>query len=215
MQSISKSVKITKRKMGTLKSKVIVPDNFDHAFADKIEKMFNPMNKNKPNIILKPFNDTQATAREFFALTDKNRAYLREWLPWLDTVQKVTDTHKFLSDNCQSDKLGTTLNFFICDNDKIIGTINLREITLQSALVGYWLDKSYSRQGITTNALQELIKIVQEKNLTRQIILRCNPQNMGSKKIALKCGFSYQETLKNAQNLYGVDIDLEKYILSI
>ncbi|MBS9780439.1 MAG: GNAT family N-acetyltransferase [Moraxellaceae bacterium] len=166
-------------------------------------------------ILLKSFNDTQQTAEEFFALTDKNRAYLREWLPWLDFVQKVADTHKFLSDNCQSDKLGTTLSFFICDNDKIIGTINLREISPQSALVGYWLDKSYSGQGITTHALQQLIKIVQEKNLTQQLILRCNPQNMGSKKIALKCRFSYQETLKNAENLYGVDCDLEVYVLQI
>ncbi len=167
------------------------------------------------NIILKPFNDTNQTAEEFFALTDKNRAYLREWLPWLDTVQKVADRHKFLQDSCQSDKLGTTLNFFICNNDKIIGTIGLQEITPQSAEVGYWLDKSYSGQGITTHALQELIKIAQEKNLTKQVILQCNPQNMGSKKIALKCGFSYQETLKKAENLYGVMCDLEVYILQI
>ncbi len=173
------------------------------------------MNNNKLDILLKPFNDTEQTAEKFFALTDKNRAYLREWLPWLDFVQKVADTHKFLQDNCQSDKLGTTLNFFICDNDKIIGTIGLREITPQSALVGYWLDKSYSGQGITTNALQQLIGIVQEKNLTQQIILRCNPQNMGSKKTALKCGFSYQETLKNAENLYGVYCDLEVYFYKL
>ncbi|MBS9783623.1 MAG: GNAT family N-acetyltransferase [Pasteurella sp.] len=166
-------------------------------------------------LILTPFNETQQIAEEFFALTDKNRSYLREWLPWLDFVQKVSDTHKFLQDNCQSDKFGTTLNFFICDNNKIIGTIGLRDITPQSALVGYWLDKSYNGQGITTNALQQLITVVQEKNLTKQIILRCNPKNIGSKKIALKCGFIYQETLKNAENLYGVDFDLEIYIRSI
>ncbi len=29
-----------KRKMGTLKGKITVPDNFDHAFADEIEEMF-------------------------------------------------------------------------------------------------------------------------------------------------------------------------------
>ncbi len=30
-----------KRKMGTLKGKITVPNNFDHAFADEIEEMFN------------------------------------------------------------------------------------------------------------------------------------------------------------------------------
>ena len=28
---------------------------------------------------------------ELFAVVDKNRAYLREWLPWLDATQTVED----------------------------------------------------------------------------------------------------------------------------
>ena len=32
---------------------------------------------------------------DLFTLTDANRRYLREWLPWLDTVKSVADTKKF------------------------------------------------------------------------------------------------------------------------
>ncbi len=176
-------------------------------------------------IYLQPFSDEIQIATEFFTLTNNNREYLRQWLPWLDFVQTVADTHKFLQDNTQSDKIGTTCNFFICKDNQInddqtkdyqiIGTIGLREINKDSAVVGYWLDQTHSGQGITTNALQQLIQIVQKRQLSKTLILRCNPNNIASQKIAKKCGFHYQQTLANAENLYGVWHDLEVYKLVV
>ena len=51
---------------------------------------------------LKIDNDTKLKllekedAYELFALTDKNREYLRRWLPWLDTVTRVEDSLNFI-----------------------------------------------------------------------------------------------------------------------
>ena len=33
---------------------------------------------------------------ELFALTDKSRSFLREWLPWLDSIRRVDDTRAFI-----------------------------------------------------------------------------------------------------------------------
>ena len=38
----------------------------------------------------------ESHAEELFALTDKNRKYLREWLPWVDATQTIEDTMKFI-----------------------------------------------------------------------------------------------------------------------
>ena len=35
-------------------------------------------------------------AEGLFALTDKNRTYLKTWLPWLDKTQSAQDTKKFI-----------------------------------------------------------------------------------------------------------------------
>jgi RimJ/RimL family protein N-acetyltransferase len=35
-------------------------------------------------------------ADELFAQVDANRAYLRQWLPWLDTTKALTDTQEFI-----------------------------------------------------------------------------------------------------------------------
>ncbi|HEY9879450.1 MAG TPA: hypothetical protein V6D29_13420 [Leptolyngbyaceae cyanobacterium] len=37
-----------------------------------------------------------AGADELFSLANANRAYLRQWLPWLDTVKPADDTHNFI-----------------------------------------------------------------------------------------------------------------------
>ena len=36
-------------------------------------------------------------AEELFELTNKNRNLLKQWLPWLDSVQAISDTKEFLS----------------------------------------------------------------------------------------------------------------------
>jgi ribosomal-protein-serine acetyltransferase len=43
----------------------------------------------------------KADAAVMFALTDANRSYLREWLPWLDTIEGVNDTQNFIQHTLQ------------------------------------------------------------------------------------------------------------------
>ncbi len=38
----------------------------------------------------------EGEAHTLFALTDANRAYLREWLPWLDGTKSPEDTRAFI-----------------------------------------------------------------------------------------------------------------------
>ncbi|MFH4355836.1 MAG: GNAT family N-acetyltransferase [Neisseriaceae bacterium] len=154
-------------------------------------------------------------SQEFFVLTDKNRAYLKRWLPWLDTIKEKNDTEKFIRKAIQSDLEKKSLNFFIKDSGAIIGTIGLRDITDQEALVGYWIDRDHQGQNIITTSLKALIGIVKQQKLTNSILLRCSPENKGSLAIARKCQFNYEKTLKNAENLYGTYNDLEVYKLAI
>lgn len=34
---------------------------------------------------------------DLFDLTEANRSYLKEWLPWLDEIKSSTDTKEFIS----------------------------------------------------------------------------------------------------------------------
>ena len=39
---------------------------------------------------------TEAHANALFALTDRNRAHLRRWLPWVDETRSSRDSAKFI-----------------------------------------------------------------------------------------------------------------------
>ena len=185
-------------------------------------------------ITLTAFDTSPQTVAEFFALTDRNRAYLRTWLPWLDFVKTPSDTQNFLHNALKTDHDQKSLNFFIKQGDKIIGTIGLRGIGddngshldkegirsaldkegVRSALVGYWLSQDYAGQGITSWALGQLITLLTSDYAelgVQAVILRCNPDNIASNKVAQKNNFIYSHTLPDAQKLYGRWEDLNVY----
>lgn len=177
------------------------------------------------NITLTPIDDSPESTAEFFALTDRNRAYLRTWLPWLDFVKTPSDTYNFLHNALKTNHTQQSLNFFIKDNDTIIGTIDLRGIGddndshldkegVRSALVGYWLSQDYAGQGITSWALGQLITLLTSDYAElgmQMVLLRCNPDNIASNKVAQKNNFIYSHTLPKAENLYGQWVDLNVY----
>lgn len=161
--------------------------------------------------ILKPFNINNA--QELFELTNKNRAYLKRTLPWLDNIQTVDDTLNFINACIQADNDGKGLHYFIIQGDKIIGVVNIRDLTIDNGLIGYWIDETYQGKGITTKAVLQLIEIVKSNNLSQKLTLRAGCHNIASNQVAIKCQFKFKETLLNAQNLDGTMIDLNIYEL--
>lgn len=171
-------------------------------------------------LTLKPIDNAPATAQAFFDLTNNNRVYLKQWLPWLDFVNSVDDTQNTLNMRVLSDKVGTTINYFMMINNAIVGIIDVREIKDSqselgvTALVGYWIAKEYAGKGYTTTALKQMVALCRDRGI-ETVILRANPDNIGSNQVAIKAGFIYQETQKNASALYGKKIDLNIYHLSL
>jgi acyltransferases len=152
---------------------------------------------------------------EFYQLTERNRSYLKKWLPWLDSIQDVKDTATFIENSIASDQKGYSVNFFIMADEIIVGTIGLREMSGTYAIVGYWIDEAHQSMGITTQALQQLIKIIKDRHLSSIVYLRCSPLNKASAAVAKKCGFIYKTTLPQAENLYGRLNDLDVYEFKI
>ena len=58
-------------------------------------------------------------ADELFALVDRNRAYLREWLPWLDATATVDDERSFVRTSLEGFAAGTTIEFAIWHRGRI------------------------------------------------------------------------------------------------
>ena len=60
--------------------------------------------------------------QELFALVDKNRDFLREFLPWLDNNKTAKNSEDFINSISNSNKLGKTLILCLKKDHKIIIT---------------------------------------------------------------------------------------------
>ncbi len=56
-------------------------------------------------------------AEELFELTDRNRGFLKQWLPWLDSVTKPSNTKEFIESQLLCFQQGKALHATIFYRD--------------------------------------------------------------------------------------------------
>ena len=61
----------------------------------------------------------ESDSQQLFTLVDQNRSYLMEFLPWLNTTQRPTDSESFIKSVEKSNQLGKTLVLAIFKGSKI------------------------------------------------------------------------------------------------
>ena len=80
----------------------------------------------KNDILLRQLETKDAAS--LFALTDKNRDYLRQFLPWLDRTRTVTDTKWFITNSLKGAKEGKCADFGIYCQDILVGVIGFHSV---------------------------------------------------------------------------------------
>lgn len=146
-----------------------------------------------------------AHAQKLYDLTEFNREYLQEWLPWLDQIKSSSDTKKFIESTIKESSAGGAPNFAVLYQGAICGVAGFHEINKQNKIgsIGYWLAQNYTGNGIITEAVKELLKIgFGEFNLNK-IEIRCAEGNVKSRAIPERLGFTYEATLRQCEWLYS------------
>lgn len=150
---------------------------------------------------------------ELFALTDRNREFLKAWLPWLDKVQAPDDTRSFLVEQQAGLAEGRLLTMVVRYEDAIAGTMGFHKIgtTNRTAEIGYWLGEEYNGRGIMTACVQELIDVGRDYLNLQKIVIRCATGNERSRAIPRRLGFELEGTFRRAELLYDRWLDMEVY----
>ncbi len=150
-----------------------------------------------------------ADAPRLFALTDQNRAYLRQWLPWLNHVQQESDSLKFIHDAQENAAAKKEYQFGIWQGERLLGMVGTHAVNWgnRSTSMGYWLDAAAQGQGIMTRACQVLIAHIFEAMGLNRIEIRCATGNNGSCAIPRRLGFHLEGTVRQAEWLYDHYVD--------
>jgi len=136
-------------------------------------------------------------AHALYAIVEKERAYLAEWLAWVPACRLET-MEGFLQDAQENTLKG---RFFACrieQDGAIIGTISIHAIDRVnfSAHIGYWLSQEHSGKGIMTASLIATIDFGFSRLGLHRLVVEVAETNLRSRNVAERAGMLPEATLR-------------------
>ncbi len=152
-------------------------------------------------------------AHELAEVVDRNRAHLRQWLPWLDYSRTVEDSKAFIKNSLQQFANNEGFQMGIWYQDKLVGGIGLHTIDWANRKVeiGYWLAEAYQGKGLMTRACRTLVTYAFDELGLNKVEIRCATENIRSCAIPKRLGFTQEGILRDAAWLYDHFEDLVVY----
>lgn len=157
----------------------------------------------------------ESHAQGLFDLTDRNRAHLKEWLPWLDRTTKTEDTLGFIKMIEEKAKREQGLVFAIFYEGSIVGIVghNTVDYANKVSYLGYWLGSEFSGLGIMTRAVARLIEYSFQQMGMNSIEIAAAKENFKSRAIPERLGFHHDGILREREWLYDHFVDHATYSL--
>lgn len=164
------------------------------------------------NLELRPLADADAEA--LFALTDRNRAYIGEYLPWVESTKTAADSLEFIHVCQQNWQKGTAAAFGLFWEGSVVGTIGIKDIEAgHQGEIGYWLSQDMSGRGIMTRAAEALVNYGFAELGLERLLIRARAGNAPSAAVALRLGFTHEGTERGGEKHNGKLHDMERYSL--
>jgi len=142
-------------------------------------------------------------------LSQSNRDYLKEWLPWLIDGYSIEDTRQFITMTMKqyADNLGFQSS--IIYKGELAGVTGYHAInhTNHSGSIGYWLGQAYSGTGIMTKSVKKVIEIGFNDYELEKVEIRCATGNIKSAAIPERLGFKKDGIIRQNEWLYDHYVD--------
>lgn len=152
-------------------------------------------------------------ARALFNCVEKNRAHLRQWMPWLDTTQSPADVGAFIRNSLEGYKSGSSYRLGIWVDGRISGVVALEEISVmhRKAKIGYWLSSEHQGRGYMRAAVRALMEHAFVKLGLETLSLQAATTNRRSRAVAESLGMKHEGRLRQREWLYDHYVDHASY----
>jgi ribosomal-protein-serine acetyltransferase len=164
-------------------------------------------------IVLRPVFETPA--EEMYALIDRNRDYLGEFLPFATPEYSLEDARKFAEAKRAEWGVTGEHGFSIWYKGNLAGTVGIRlRPANRAATIGYWLSADLQGRGIMTRCVVTLLKLAFDTYNLNQVVIRAAPANTRSRAIPERLGFTQVGIERQwSPNARGELLDLVTYSL--
>lgn len=144
-----------------------------------------------------------------FALTEKNRTYLRRWLPWLDDATDVADSRAFIESGHERYANRESMELGVWHRGTLVGMVSFNQFAWgpRSGELGYWLDAEAQGSGLMTRGCRTLIAHGFAELDLHRVEIRCAVDNLKSRAIPERLGFRREGQLREVEWLYDHFVD--------
>lgn len=148
-------------------------------------------------------------AARVYALTDNSRAYLREWLSWVDTTTSIEDTKGFIQHCLDGYAQNKSITTAIIYKGEIVGTAGYNNIdwTNKAVSIGYWLSEDFQGLGIMTKVTKGLTDYALHDLKLNRVEIKAAGENIKSRSIPERLGFINEGRIRQAEWLYDRYVD--------
>jgi len=167
-----------------------------------------------PNIEIKLLESCDAEA--VFPAVDRDREYLRQWLPWVDRTESPDDVRHFIEDVVSpqwEENRGPQCGIWV--EGGFAGSIGCHSIdwaNLQCS-IGYWIESRRQGQGIVTRCVNAMLHYLFDEQRLHRVVIQCATGNHRSCAIPQRLGFSREGVLRQAERIGDRWLDLVTWSL--
>jgi predicted O-methyltransferase YrrM/RimJ/RimL family protein N-acetyltransferase len=156
----------------------------------------------------------EADTPELHALVVANRAHLERWMPWA-AAQTLQDTASFIRRTRAQLANRDGFQTAVLEDGRIVGVVGFHAISTQHRLasIGYWLAAPAQGRGTMTRAVQALVDLALGTWQLNRIEIRAAVENVRSRAIARRLGFSEEGILRDAERIGERYVDQAVYAL--
>ena len=149
-------------------------------------------------------------ADELFTVIDRNRAYLREWLPWVDFTESSGDLRHFIQRVLNQYEANQGPQAAIRVDGAIAGCIGCHPIDWPNrhCSIGYWLEADRQGRGLMTQCCVSLIDHLFDDLGLHRVTIQCGTGNARSCAIPERLGFTREGLMRQAEWVNDRWVDL-------
>jgi len=128
--------------------------------------------------------------QSIFDTINRERAYLRKWLPFVDNTLQESDTFEYVQQAIEENQI----LYSIWKNEDFVGLIGFKNIdeTNRKGEIAYWLSESSQGKGIITQSVREMLVYAFDELDINKIQIRVAVDNERSRRVPERLGFTLE-----------------------
>jgi ribosomal-protein-serine acetyltransferase len=152
-------------------------------------------------------------AEEYFALIQRNRSYLQEWMSWAHSEDSLEETKAYMKQTLLKFVNNEELQLGIWYQNMLVGAFGYPYLDLVNRRVeiSYWLDRSMQGQGLVTKVCRAMVTYAFDHYHLNKVEILCATGNTRSRAIPERLGFTQEGIIRQADRFNDHYNDLVVY----